>query len=275
MKVFIGPAIQGWKEYVIRILEIGFRKQVVEGELEDSDILVEELGDQLRYIYLKDWSYSFLFSTEPFHHEPKPYTMLFCGNNEMTPEAGKKCVLFPFYWFEFKLNKCLEDLEVSSIVPSKLASAFVSSPISEFRTKVIACLSQMGYLDSYGLIGNNTGGRYDGNPGDKMKEYKFNICFENAAHEAYISEKLPVTLKAGIIPVYWGCPNIDKYFNTERFIWVQDTSDMAICRMLYRMLKMTDEEWLSIVNKPIFPEGGSPLSLEKMGEEVYNYLSKL
>ena len=133
----------------------------------------------------------------------------------------------------------------------------------------------MGYLDSYGLIGNNTGGRYDGDPVDKMKEYKFNICFENAAHEAYVSEKLPNTLRAGIVPVYWGCPNIDKYFNTERFIWVQDTSDMAICRMLYRMLKMTDEEWLSIVNKPIFPEGGSPLSLEKMGEEVYNYLSKL
>jgi hypothetical protein len=142
--------------------------------------------------------------------------------------------------------------------------------MNEFRTRAITILSQLGYLDSYGLIGNNTGGRYSGDPIEKMREYKFNICFENAAHEAYISEKLPNALKAGCVPVYWGCPNIDKYFNKDRFIWVKQTSEETICQMIALMFLIAADEtkWLDISSKPIFPEGGSPLSLESIGSEL-------
>ena len=271
LKVFYGPAICGWKDYISRILEIALQAPIEETTIEEANVLVEELGDQMRYIYYKQWLYSFLFSTEPFHHEPKPYTAIFCGNNEMTPTTKDKCVLFPFYWFETKLNKELEALKPwSGPIPQKFACAFVSNPLNEFRTKVILCLSQMGYLDSYGLIGNNTGGRYDGDPTLKMKEYKFNICFENAGHEAYISEKLPNTLRAGIIPIYWGCPNIDKYFNINRFIWIKDETDDTICQMLSLILliSMNPEKWFNICNQPLFPEGGSKLSLESMGSSL-------
>jgi hypothetical protein len=267
LKIFYGPAVRQWQDYVRRILEIGLSCQLEPTEHDDAEVLVEELGDQMRYINIKKWRYSFLFSTEPFHHEHKPYTAIFCGNNEMTAAAGAKCVLFPFYWFETKLNRQLEDLKPIAHPPPKFACAFVSNHLNDFRTRTITILSQLGYLDSYGLVGNNTGGRYSGDVIKKMSEYKFNICFENAAHTAYISEKLPNALKAGCVPVYWGCPNIDKYFNKGRFIWVKEDRDDAICQMISVMvcISQNQEKWLEITSKPIFPEGGSPLSLESMG----------
>lgn len=271
IKVFYGPAVSQWQDYIGKILAIGLRRPIESTEYDEAEVLVEELGDQMRYIYTKEWRYSFLFSTEPFHHEQKPYTALFCGNNEINAEARAKCVLFPFYWFETKLNKELEALKPWSIdIPQKFACCFISNPLNEFRNKVVSCLVQLGYLDSYGLIGNNTGGRYEGNPIEKMREYRFCICFENAAHEAYVSEKLPNVLKAGIVPVYWGCPNIGKYFNKERFICVEGTNDDAVCLMITEMINLyaNAAKWLEKVSKPIFPEGGSSLSLESMGVDL-------
>ena len=260
-----------WRAYIDKILERATKEPIEIADINDADILVEELGDGMKYIYAKPWKYSILFSTEPFHHEPRPYTALFCGNNEMTSNSKEKCVLFPFYWFETKLNKELEVLKPwQGPVPQKFACAFVSNPLNDLRTRVVITLAHLGYLDNYGLIGNNTGGRYAGNPEDKMKEYKFNICFENASHEAYVSEKLPNTLKAGIVPVYWGCPNIYKYFNKNRFINVQDDKDSTICEMISLMVIIAKEEerWRNIVNQPIFPEEGVALSLESMGDDL-------
>jgi hypothetical protein len=275
MKVFYGPAISMWRAYIDKILERATKEPIEIADINDADILVEELGDGMKYIYAKPWKYSILFSTEPFHHEPRPYTALFCGNNEMTSNSKEKCVLFPFYWFETKLNKELEVLKPwQGPVPKKFACAFVSNPLNDLRTRVVITLAHLGYLDNYGIIGNNTGGRYAGDPTEKMKEYKFNICFENASHEAYISEKLPNTLKAGIVPVYWGCPNIYKYFNKNRFINVQDDKDSTICEMISLMVVISKEEerWRNIVNQPIFPEEGVALSLESMGDDLANIL---
>jgi hypothetical protein len=274
MKVFYGPAISMWRTYIDKILERATKEPIEIADINDADILVEELGDGMKYIYAKPWKYSILFSTEPFHHEPRPYTALFCGNNEMTSNSKEKCVLFPFYWFETKLNKELEVLKPwQGPVPQKFACSFVSNPLNDLRTRVVIALAQLGYLDNYGIIGNNTGGRYQGNPIEKMKEYKFNICFENASHEAYISEKLPNTLRAGIIPVYWGCPNIYKYFNKNRFINVQDDKDSTICEMISLMVVISEEErWKNIVSQPIFPEEGVALSLESMGDDLARIL---
>lgn len=37
-----------------------------------------------------------------------------------------------------------------------------------------------------------------------MKQYKFNLCFENASYPGYCTEKLFNALEAGCIPIYWG-----------------------------------------------------------------------
>ena len=58
-------------------------------------------------------------------------------------------------------------------------------------------------------------------------------------------------MASGIVPVYWGCPNVDKYFNTNRFIWVKNIDDAsAVEAAIDRMLTMSDETYMEMVRQP-------------------------
>ena len=64
---------------------------------------------------------------------------------------------------------------------------------------------------------------------DKMafiKNYKFNIAFENSASPGYTTEKIIEPLSAFTIPIYWGNPLIEKEFSKECFIRVKDRDDV-------------------------------------------------
>lgn len=51
-----------------------------------------------------------------------------------------------------------------------------------------------------------------------LKEYKFQIVVENCKQDYYFSEKLIDCLVTGTIPIYWGCPSINLFFDTEGFL---------------------------------------------------------
>jgi hypothetical protein len=51
-----------------------------------------------------------------------------------------------------------------------------------------------------------------------LKNYMFHITIENVRSYHYFSEKLIDCLVTGCIPLYYGAPNIDKYFNIDGFI---------------------------------------------------------
>ena len=55
----------------------------------------------------------------------------------------------------------------------------------------------------------------------------FHLCIENQKVEHYFTEKLIDPLLTYTIPIYWGCPNIGKYFDTEGIITF-DTVDELI-----------------------------------------------
>ncbi|MDE6886408.1 MAG: hypothetical protein K2P17_05175 [Helicobacteraceae bacterium] len=57
------------------------------------------------------------------------------------------------------------------------------------------------------LGGGAIGDRYNDFQSSKHKwlqHYKFNICFENASYNGYLTEKLFDAFAAGCIPIYWG-----------------------------------------------------------------------
>lgn len=52
-----------------------------------------------------------------------------------------------------------------------------------------------------------------------MSEFDFSICFENVKDiPDYFTEKMTDTMIAGVIPIYYGCPNINKYFPENTYI---------------------------------------------------------
>jgi hypothetical protein len=44
---------------------------------------------------------------------------------------------------------------------------------------------------------------------------RFHIVIENIRRDYYFSEKLVTALAAGCVPIYWGCPSIAHFFDSE------------------------------------------------------------
>ncbi|XP_043914858.1 alpha-(1,3)-fucosyltransferase 10 [Protopterus annectens] len=49
-----------------------------------------------------------------------------------------------------------------------------------------------------------------------LAQYKFTLAFENAVCEDYITEKLWRPLKLGVVPIYYGSPNIEEWLPSNK-----------------------------------------------------------
>jgi len=86
---------------------------------------------------------------------------------------------------------------------------------------------------------------YRGAPADKiavLKNYRFAICYENCQGvKGYITEKIFDCFQAGVVPIYWGAPNVTDYIPSDCFI---DRRNFATYDDLYAFLKaMTQTEY--------------------------------
>jgi hypothetical protein len=55
---------------------------------------------------------------------------------------------------------------------------------------------------------------------------QYYICIENVKRDNWFTEKLIDCLQTKTIPIYWGCPNINKWFNIDGFIICENINDM-------------------------------------------------
>ncbi len=83
---------------------------------------------------------------------------------------------------------------------------------------------------------------------EKLKEYKFSICYENMCDvKGYITEKMFDCLAAGVVPVYWGASNVADYIPEGCFI---DRRRFANNEEMYQFLKkVTQEEYQAYLDK--------------------------
>ena len=97
---------------------------------------------------------------------------------------------------------------------------------TQFRTNVVKYISEnYKQITCCGKVLNNTNGKYL--PYDFVEainyhdDYKFNLCFENAASSgnlSYITEKIVNAFRYMTIPIYWGAERITEWFNQKAFI---------------------------------------------------------
>jgi Glycosyltransferase family 10 (fucosyltransferase) C-term len=50
----------------------------------------------------------------------------------------------------------------------------------------------------------------------------FHVAIENSQFKYYFTEKVMDCFRTRTVPIYWGCPNIGDYFNTDGMLLVQD-----------------------------------------------------
>lgn len=61
---------------------------------------------------------------------------------------------------------------------------------------------------------------------DALKDYAFSLTIENTKKDFYFTEKLIDCFMTGTLPIYWGCPSISKFFNTDGMILFDSISEL-------------------------------------------------
>lgn len=92
----------------------------------------------------------------------------------------------------------------------------------KMRHNVIKILKENNIsFDLYGRGYNPIENKIDG-----LKDYKFSIIIENSKYDYYFTEKIIDCFRTGVIPIYWGCPSIGKFFDELGIISFNNEEDL-------------------------------------------------
>jgi FkbM family methyltransferase len=68
----------------------------------------------------------------------------------------------------------------------------------------------------------------------------FSLCMENSTHHGYFTEKVLDAFLTRTVPVYWGCKDLDKYFDSRGFIKCETEDEI-----IEKINNLTEEDYHS------------------------------
>jgi alpha(1,3/1,4) fucosyltransferase len=176
-------------------------------------------------------------------------------------------------WATWNMKKLIEPKSPEAFLKKrKFACMVVSNAHAKHRIDFFHKLSKYKQVDSGGRHLNNIGGPV-ANKMDFIKDYKFVLSFENSSHPGYTTEKLIEPMLANSIPVYWGNAEVNKDFNTNSFVHVnQHTSfDEAIEQIIE--LDKDDEKYQKLMMEPWFKNNRIPAEVtEESLQHFFDYI---
>ena len=234
-------------------------------DIDKADILIESIFDGESKLNYKKWRYSYFYSGEPESNEPEDiykrnYTALLKNSR-----THKNIIHFPFFVYYLTLASInFKELETKkeNIVPKKFCCTFISNPNGSTRNKFIEKLEKYKQIDHHGNYKNNQSERFGGNWHsqalvEKMKEYKFVLCFENSENinsDSYITEKIINPLLANVIPIYWGNKRIGEYFNNDRILNLETSEESDMDILIQKIIDIdtdpSNKKYMDIITKP-------------------------
>jgi alpha(1,3/1,4) fucosyltransferase len=165
-------------------------------------------------------------------------------------------LLYPGY-YNLINEKKIEDWMANR----KFCSFLVSNGNCKLRNDFFIKLSKYKKVDSGGRHYNNIGFLVNDKL-DFLRNYKFNICFENDAHrgynEHYTTEKLMQSMQANTIGIYHGNTQIEKEFNKKSFIDVRDFSNLDEVVEYIIELDKNNDKYLDILKTSVLVDNIIP-----------------
>jgi len=295
MKVFIYGFWGGFVEkkdpvnvdFFLSLLSNVFNEECIVGSEEDSDILLESVFSSNTMLKYKIWKYTFLFSGESTQRVHN-----FCSKERLDTLSMYSCVLsgernsknvvnvplfIPYIYCNNFIDR-LENFEKRTTVPEKDICVIVSNSGAEDRNKFFNELDKKCKVDYAGNYKNNVP-RISADYNTKefvefVSKYKFIISMDNSKDDTYITEKITHGFLSGNIPVYWGSDYVCDYFNKDRFINVENTSNEQIEKAINKIqiLLNNPEEYIKMVNNSIFPNKDNKLSrtMDDIAKDIQN-----
>lgn len=169
---------------------------------------------------------------------------------------------FPFLEYDFCDISAIKNRANLINMKNKFCSFMVSEPtIYSQRYEFFEELCNYKKVDSGGRYANNIGGpigdRYNNFTKSKiewLKNYKFNICFENSYYPGYFTEKIFHAYAAGCVPIYWGDPSIDNIINPKSYINISNFENFNQAIEHIKLIDSDDDLFVKMLSEPVFKE---------------------
>ena len=188
------------------------------------------------------------------------FDYVFTFNQELL-DKGENYVFYPYggCWVEEHLQQIYSKSKNVSII----ASSQNRTQGHKLRHEVISKYNTM--IDGiYGKAYKPLDLKIDG-----LKDYRFQIVIENCQMKNYFSEKIVDCFVTGTIPIYWGCSNINEFFNIGGIFTFSSLEELdSILRLIDGKVYQNKLEFVKknfeIAKKYMVTENG-----------IYSFLNKL
>jgi hypothetical protein len=208
----------------------GFPKKDYGRILTNKDYSIKEKLQQIWFNLsnkLEEYPKKIFFQREPLEIKKKNIKLsrfLFNGSYENHYHVCTWMVKIPFKELE-KLQKPIDTNPLSVVVTNKIKTygqrqrIQTIKRVSQIYNEIDVFgrgLKDLGFGSAYkGVLSYNDFCKFKG-----LYGYRYSLAFENSIHENYFTEKLIDCFLCWTKPIYWGCPNIDKYFPKESYSYV-------------------------------------------------------
>ncbi|NBW14385.1 MAG: hypothetical protein EBR82_40945 [Caulobacteraceae bacterium] len=142
-------------------------------------------------------------------------------------------------------------------------SIIIGNPVLN-RIKVTEAINKVFPVYGFGSVFNNP---YKGSKIELLKNFKYNIAFENTIYPGYITEKLLEAKISGCIPIYWGT-DVSSDFNENCIIRYNNDIDSLLSQIIE--INNNKDNFIKKINEPLFKNNIYP-NLDM----VTSYLKKI
>lgn len=182
---------------------------------------------------------------------------------------GDRYLRLPIAYCSTLSKELISKVERKHLLPLPQKDSFcsfvVSNPNAKHRINFFHLLSKYKSVDSGGRHLNNIGKPVK-NKFDFDSRHKFSICFENASHPGYTTEKLFDALAAQTIPIYWGDTTINDVINPNCYVNIQNIGSFEAAVELIKEIDSNENKYQQMLTTPVF------LHEEKDGYDAMNNL---
>lgn len=132
----------------------------------------------------------------------------------------------------------------------KFCSIIIGNPVKN-RLEVIEKLNEYKPVEGFGKV---FGSYHEGCKIQLIKNYRFNVCFENSITDGYVTEKLLEAKVAGCIPIYYGDVSVANDFNEKCFVNYNRFSSPSELLEEIISIDTNKDKFFEFASRPLFKE---------------------
>ena len=190
----------------------------------------------------------------------------------------KRHFRWPLFRLLFSEKELTKEQNIKSILDKKTGfCSFVVSNAkeSEQRINFFHELSKYKEIASGGKYANNVGGPV-ANKRDFIRNYLFNIAFENSSYPGYTTEKIAEPWLEGCIPIYWGDIEITRDINPDCFINMHNFNSFDSAITYIKEVDASPTLQIKYLSAPFFKNNIVPEHLkdEVIAQKLKHFIDK-